>query len=422
MQPRDLRQRRARLDAVERLQQRFRERAADPERLADRTHLRAELRRVAGELLEVEARRLHRHVVERRLEGGAGDAGDVVRQFVERVADGEQRRQLRDREAGRLRRQRGGARDARVHLDQLQLAGLRLVRELDVGAAGGDADGARAGESGVAEPLQLAVGERLLRRHGPGVAGVDADGVEVLDRADDDAVARSVDDDLELELLPAFQRALHEHLADRARVEAVLDARLQLVARSGDPAAAPAEREGRPHNRRYGAVVQLLDRGHDHARRNGQPDSRHRCTEERAVLGGADRMQVGADQLDPVLGEDAVLGQLDGEVERGLSAEGWEQRIGLLAADDLGDRHGVERLEVGRVGPLRVGHDRRRVRVREHDPVALCAQRAAGLDAGVVELTPLADPDRPGADDQDAAKVGSLRHAVAIRSKKGTAS
>ena len=224
----DLRQRGARLDALERLQQRLRQRAADPERLADRPHLRPERACVPGELLEVEARRLHRDVVERRLEGGAGDAGDVVRQLVERVADGEQRRQLRDREAGRLRRERGGARDARVHLDQLQLARLRLVGELDVGAARGDADGAGAGEGGVAEPLQLAVGERLLRRHRPRVAGVDADRIEVLDRADDDAVARRVDDDLELELLPALERALDEHLADRARVEAVLDALAQL--------------------------------------------------------------------------------------------------------------------------------------------------------------------------------------------------
>src|SRR4029079_16908714 len=86
-----LRQRGARLDAVERLQQRLGERAADPERLADGAHLRPEADRVAGELLEVEARRLHRDVVERRLEGGAGDAGDVVRQLVERVADGQER-------------------------------------------------------------------------------------------------------------------------------------------------------------------------------------------------------------------------------------------------------------------------------------------------------------------------------------------
>ena len=152
-----------------------------------------------------------------------------------------------------------------------------------------------------------------------------------------------------------------------------------------------------------GQSSSCVERGDDDARRHGQPGRRHRRAEERAVLGGADRVQVGADQLDPVLGQDAALRQLDGEVERRLAAEGGEERIGLLADDDLGERRRVERLEVGRVGPLGVGHDRRRVRVREHDAVALGAQRAAGLDAGVVELAALADADRPGADDQDAA-------------------
>ena len=422
MQAWDLRQRVARLDPVERLQQRLRERAADPECLADGAHLSPQRSRVAGELLEVEAGRLHGDVVERRLEGGAGDAGDVVRQLVERVADRQQRGELRDREAGRLRRERGRTRNARVHLDQLQLTRSRLVRELDVGAAGGDADGAGAGEGGVAEPLQLAVRQRLLRCDGPRVTRVDAHRVEVLDRADDDAVPRGVGDDLELELLPALERALDEHLADRARVEAVLDPLAQLGARARDPAAAAAERERGAHDRGNGAVVELLERGDDDALRHGQAGCLHRRAEAGTVFCGADRVQVGADQLDAVLGEDAVLGQLDGEIESGLPAEGGKERVRLFAADDLGERRHVERLEVGGVGPFGVGHDRRRVRVREHDAVALGAQRAAGLDAGVVELAALADPDRPGADDQDAMEIRALRHAVAIRSKKGTAS
>ena len=112
---------------------------------------------------------------------------------------------------------------------------------------------------------------------------------------------------------------------------------------------------------------------------------------------------IGPDQLDAVLGEHAVLRELDGEVQRGLAAERGEERVGSLARDDLRERHGVQRLEVGRVGPLGVGHDRGRVRVHEHDPVALAAQRPARLHAGVVELAALSDPDRPGADDQDAA-------------------
>ena len=42
------------------------------------------------------------------------------------------------------------------------------------------------------------------------------------------------------------------------------------------------------------------------------------------------------------------------------------------------------------------------LRVDQDDPVALLAQRLAGLGAGVVELAGLADDDRAGADDQDA--------------------
>ena len=207
----------ARLAALERLQERLGEGAAEPERLADRAHLAAEPRLAARKLGEVEAGRLDGDVVERGLEGGGRLPGDVVRQLVERVADGEQGGELRDREAGRLRGERRGARDARVHLDHEQLAARRLVRELHVRAARRHPDGAGAGERGLAQALELGVGEGLLRRDRPGVARVHAHRVEVLDRADDDAVARGVGHDLELVLLPAREEALHEHLADRAR-------------------------------------------------------------------------------------------------------------------------------------------------------------------------------------------------------------
>ena len=66
--------------------------------------------RRAGELLEGEARDLDDDVVDRRLEAGRRDPGDVVGQLVQRVADRELGGDLGDREAGRLRRQRRGAR------------------------------------------------------------------------------------------------------------------------------------------------------------------------------------------------------------------------------------------------------------------------------------------------------------------------
>jgi hypothetical protein len=95
----------------------------------------------------------------------------------------------------------------------------------------------------------------------------------------------------------------------------------------------------------------------------------------------------------------------------GLAAHRRQHRVGPLLGDDLLDHAPGDRLDVGRVGHLRVGHDRRRIAVDEDDAVALLAQRLAGLGAGVVELAGLADDDRPGADDQDRLQVGALRHA-----------
>ena len=96
-----------------------------------------------------------------------------------------------------------------------------------------------------------------------------------------------------------------------------------------------------------------------------------------------------------VLLEHARLVQRDGEVERGLAAEGRQQGVRSFRRDHPLDELGRERLDVGRVGELGVGHDRRRVGVDQADPESLAAQHPAGLGAGVVELAGLADDDRP---------------------------
>ena len=105
------------LQRAQRLLERLGEVAADRHGLADRLHGGGEGGVGGRELLEGEPRRLDDDVVERRLEGGRGLLGDVVGDLVERVADGELGGDLGDREAGGLRRERRGAGDARVHLD-----------------------------------------------------------------------------------------------------------------------------------------------------------------------------------------------------------------------------------------------------------------------------------------------------------------
>jgi hypothetical protein len=87
---------------------------------------------------------------------------------------------------------------------------------------------------------------------------VDAHRVEVLDRADDDAVAGGVAHHFELVLLPAVQRALDEDLANRAAAEPARNEALELGSVARDPAAGAAERERRTDDRRQRQVGREL--------------------------------------------------------------------------------------------------------------------------------------------------------------------
>ena len=185
-----------------------------------------------GELVEGPARDLHHAVVQRRLEGRRRALRHRVRDLVQALADGDLRRDARDRVARRLARQRGAARHARVDLDdvvrrQLDAVARRRVRavrpgpghdvrprrqpELDVAAAF-DAQRADDLQRRRAQHLVLLVGQRLARRDDDAVAGVHAHRVEVLHVADRDAVVGAVAHHLVLDLFPAEQAALDQHL------------------------------------------------------------------------------------------------------------------------------------------------------------------------------------------------------------------
>ena len=82
------------------------------------------------------------------------------------------------------------------------------------------------------------------------IAGVDAHRIDVLDRADDDAVVGAVAHDLHLVFLPAEHRFLDQHLVRRRGAQAAADDLLELLAVVGDAAAGAAQGEGRPDDRR----------------------------------------------------------------------------------------------------------------------------------------------------------------------------
>ena len=306
------------------------------------------------------------------------------------------------------------ARHARIHLDGHHPSIGRVDRELNVAAAGLDADFADDRQTHVAQPLILLVRQRLRRRHRDRVAGVDAHRIEVLDGADDDDVVGHVAHDLQLELLPADDRLLNEHLAGRRQVETAGNQLVELLAVVSDAAAATAQGEAGPQHARQPHLIAnglgLGERTSDAAGGHGDADLEHGGLELFAVLGLGNGQGAGADHLDIVLVENAMLVQVHGGVEGGLTAEGRQQRVGPFLLNNAGDDFPGDRLDVGTVGHARIGHDGGRVGVDENDGIAFLTEGLARLRPGVVELTRLTDYDGAGADQENLAQVGSLWH------------
>jgi hypothetical protein len=143
-----------------------------------------------------------------------------------------------------------------------------------------------------------------------------------------------------------------------------------------------------------------------------QPDVRHRPPKAVAILGLENRLEARPDQLDAVVRERPALGQLDGEIQGRLTADRRQQHVGPLPLENLPDALDGHGLDVGAVGRFGVRHDRGRIRVEEHDPVPLLAQRLARLGPGVVELASLTDHDRARSDHEDRLDVAPLRQGL----------
>ena len=382
--------------------------------LAHGLHRGGERRVGSGELLEGETRNLDNDIVECRLERGRGRTRDVVRNLIERVAGGQPSGDLRNREARRLRGQSRGARDTGVHLDDDDAASLRVDRELDITAAGVDADGADDGDADVAQALHLAVGEGQRRGDRDRVACVYADRVDVFNRAHDDDVVRLVAHELKLVFLPAEDRLFKQNLGrDRRRKTLARDA-LEVLGGVSETGAETTHREGGTNDEGVaelgGRGVALFHRVGDEGASNLGAGTLDDLLELLAVLAGADRVNRRADQLDVEALKNAHLGQSDSRIEGRLATEGGQQGVGAFLLDNRSHDLRGDRLDVGGVGDTRVGHDGGRVGVDEDDAQALLLQDAACLGARVVELARLADDNGARSDDEDGRQIVPAGH------------
>ena len=396
------------LDGPQRLAEACLEGALDGHHLARRLHLRPEPAIRVRELVERPAGNLDDAVVERGLERGACLAGDRVGDLVEAAAHGDLGGDPGDRIARRLRGEGGGARDARVHLDDVVLVRIGRKGELHVASAG-DVERADDAQRGAAQLLVLAIGEGLRRRDHHRVAGVHAHRVEVLHVAHGDAGAGGIAHHLVLDLPPAGHGALDEHLADRRRGEPSRHGLEEAILGFAEAASGAAERERGPHHEwETLAILECASFGQcRHRLGDGSrlTDGDEQLLEALTVLRRADRGQRRAEHADAVALEHAGVIERGGEVETRLAAERGEQTVGSLGGDDALDHVDGERLDVHRVGRAVVGHDGGGIAVDQHDAHALFAQRLACLRARVVELRGLPDDDRTAADDEHALRT-----------------
>ncbi len=240
------------------------------------------------------------------------------------------------------------------------------------------------------------------------------DGVDVLNKADRDHLVLGIAHHFQFELFPAQHRFLDQDLPDQAGRDAARGDDAQFLDVVDQAAARSAHRISRPdHHRvaeRLGDLFGVFDRIGRLAARHLDAETVHGFLKRDAVFAALDGIDLDADNLDAVFGQNTGFMQLRAKIEGRLAAQVRQQGIWPFLGDNLSQALAVEWFDVGGVGNTRIGHDRRRVGIDQHDLVAQGAQRLACLRAGIIELAGLADDNRPGADNEDFADIASLWH------------
>ena len=180
---------------------------------------------------------------------------------------------------------------------------------------------------------------------------------------------------------------------------------LIVIAVIRNATAGSAHREGGADNR---GQADIFEGGHTFVHGVGDCGARvfdvqavHRFTEQLTVFGHFDGFALCADQLNVEFLKNAHVIKSKRGVQARLTAHCGQQCVGALFLDDLGNNLWGDRLDVGCIGKAGVCHDGGRVRVNQDNPVTFFAQRLTGLGARVVELTSLANHNRPRSDDHD---------------------
>ncbi len=300
-------------------------------------HLGAQLPVRAGELVEGEPGELRHNVVQRRFEAGVARAGDRVQDLVQCQADGQFCGNLRNGIARGLGRQGRGPGHTGIDFNDVILEAVGIQRQLHVAAA---ADLQRPDDFQARCPQHLVflVCQGLHRGHDNGVTCVDAHRVHVFHVADHDCVVVGIPHDFVLDFLVPRNGALDQTLVHRGDFQPGFRDPPQFFLIVRKTATGAAQRVGRTHHHRIAQVCtevhRFLHRVHDHALGHRLADFLHQVPEQLPVLRPVDGLQIRPQDLDPVILQNAVLCQFHHQVQACLSAQGAQDGIRALLADD----------------------------------------------------------------------------------------
>ncbi len=170
------------------------------------------------------------------------------------------------------------------------------------------------------------------------------------------------------------------------------------------PPAGASERIGRSDDGRImvdSTIRSFLERSGEAASRHLETNAFHRFRELFTVLGHFDGALVGTDQFDTVLLENASTVQIHRHVQGSLPTHRRKERIRLLLFDDLLDPFSGDRLDIGPIRNVGIGHDRGRVRIHQDDPITLFLEGSNRLSTRIVKLAGLADDNRSRAQNEN---------------------
>ena len=349
------------LQGTKRLLQGLLKGSAHGHSLTDRLHAGGQNAAGALELDEGKARNLDHAVVDGRLKGSRSCLGDIIGNLIQRVANRKQRSHLCNGETSCLGRQRRGAANTRVHLNDNDASVSWVDRKLNVRATASNTYTLENSDGVIAEVLELFISKRLSWSNGNGVSRVDTHWIEVLDGADNNTVTCGIAHDLHLNLFPTLNGLLYQYLVLWGKQESLLHNFYELFWGVSNATTRATKGEAWANDHRVSQVsdnaLSVFHGMSDVRASNFKANILDCLTKELTILTSSDGFKVAADDLDVVLVKNASLAKTDSTVQSSLTAHIWQKCIRTLALDDAGHRLNGDWLNVGSICSFWISHD-----------------------------------------------------------------